>query len=317
MKLSFKEEGKNEHFVFSETWISTLWSEHRRCYMHHLTILVLTDPGHLHLTHTICPLQLSVASPLFDDEQVLVCWVLSVRFFPISPHRLGSPHPFSLLWLWLHSLHLSSPRWIYWSSVCVSLWWPRRNLLWFPRPLLLLLFYLACFPFAPTSGKVICFIKNYFTRCVSWRGKLSLGFPQFDIATASMLLVFTCFVCRTSHFMVFVKKDVVVGAFVRCMMRLMVVFIMDDFLLLLWWSQSKRALKACGENAILLQFWGKQKPKGLWWLALIFFFFAHVWMIPQYREHQEAEPDTRKTQALLALSSIGIYLCVFPSVTYL
>lgn len=232
-------------------------------------VTALTAPH----THTSHPLMLSAASPLFDDKQVLILWVhLLLKFLVSNPELSSPPLPLSFLWLWLARLHLSSPTGIVWSSVSVSFWWHRRNLLRFPLPPLLL--HLYGFSFDSASGKVICFIQNEFTRCVSWGGHRTLGFPSFHIAGAFMLFVFICFGCRNPHFIAVIKKDVgwvvvvVVRAFVRRMVRLMVVFMMADFLFLLWRSRSERGLRTGRENAILLQIWGKRKQK-----RLIFFFF--------------------------------------------
>lgn len=61
--------------------------------------------------------------------------------------------------------------------------------------------------------------------------------------------------------MVVVKKDVSRGRFVvirtlvRCTARLMVVFMIADFLFFLWWFWSEGGLSVGGKNAILLKFW--------------------------------------------------------------
>lgn len=58
-------------------------------------------------------------------------------------------------------------------------------------------------------------------------------------------------------------RFVVVSGLVRCMVRLMVAFVMADFLLLLWRAWSERGLRRGGQIAIFLQFWRKQKHRGL------------------------------------------------------
>ncbi len=240
-----------------------------KCHEHMLQVLVieitaLTDPD----THTSHKLMLSVAFPLFDDKQVLIRWVhLRFKFFVSDPPGSIPPVPLLLPFLLLWPLHLSSHSPTETVRSAVSFWWHWRNFLIFPHPLpLLLLLYVLSF--ASASGKVIRFVQKEFSWWVSRGGHWSLGFPWFDTASAFLLFVLIVFIrfgCWGPKVIVVFKKDVAragsvaVGALVRCMVRLVVVFVIADFLFLLWRSWSDRGLRTGREEAIFLQVWGKGK----------------------------------------------------------
>lgn len=65
-------------------------------------------------------------------------------------------------------------------------------------------------------------------------------------------------------------RFVVVRSLVRCSIRLMVVFVMADFLFLLWWAWSETGVRRDGDIAIFLQFCRKQKHRGFKDLLYVF-----------------------------------------------
>lgn len=77
--------------------------------------------------------------------------------------------------------------------------------------------------------------------------------------------------------MVVAKKDVsgarfvVVRTLVRCTVRLMVVFMIADFLFFLWWFWSEESLSAGGKNAVFLKFWKEIETKEDLMTCLIFY----------------------------------------------
>lgn len=84
-----------------------------------------------------------------------------------------------------------------------------------------------------------------------------------------MLIVFIRFGCWGPKVIVVIKKDVawagfvVVGALVRGMVRLVVVFVIADSLFLLWRSWSDRGKRTGRKKAIFLQVWEKGNKKAL------------------------------------------------------
>lgn len=77
--------------------------------------------------------------------------------------------------------------------------------------------------------------------------------------------------------MVVVKKDVsgarfvVIRTLVRCTVRLMVVFMIADFLFFLWWFWSEGSLSVGGKNAVFLKFWEEIETKEDLMTYLIFY----------------------------------------------
>lgn len=213
-------------------------------------------------THTLHEPMLSAAFSLLDDKQVLICWVHRCTRFVTNPSS-----SISLLLLLISILlcrHPSiGPTEMVWSTV-------PKFLRFFIPPFLLLFLYVVSF--APSSRKIICFIQNklIWRSWVSWDGHRSFGFPRFYIASAFLFALFGFIhFGRCTLTITVSKKDmagtrfVVLWGLVRRMVKLVVVFIMADFLFLLWRPWSERDLRCGGEIATFLQFWEKQKCKAL------------------------------------------------------
>lgn len=174
-------------------------------------------------THT---LMLSGVSPLFDNKQVFISWIhVYVRFLAGRP-RFSASLLFPFVWT-RRCRRLPEPRRPLWPAL---FFW---DLLWFFKPHFIL-------SFASTSGKIICFIQHDLTACLPGGGHRPLWFPWFHAAAAFLGVIFFCLERWTLGLTVVIEKDVFV-------------FVMADFLLLLWWFLSRQTVRSGGEMAVHLQ----------------------------------------------------------------
>lgn len=188
---------------------------------------------------------LSTASPLFDNEQVFICWIhLYVRLFTGRP-RFPAPLLFSFVWA-RRCRRLPEPS----GALCSALIF--RSLLWFFKPLHIL-------SFASASGKIICLIEKDLPASLGG-GHRPLWLPWFGAAGAFLGFVLFALERRTLFLTVVTEKDVFFGV-VRCVPGPVAGFLMVGLLLLLWWFLSGHILRSGGELAVHLQLWENEKNK--------------------------------------------------------